>query len=227
MLPLTSVRGSGMTQGKGFRGLILAGDSAAMSALRSECRSMIRGGGLDASADLDDFLSEAVAAVVGGVDDCHAAALAGYAAVRRDRLGGSFVGFSYLSESATDEDGETRTLGDVLGDRIADRSSVAVNPADLDYDRLARTVGAVRVDRGYAAHGAVMARGAANAVRGALNDADVLRALEAVGGRRYGYAAAMVRWFAAEGIVTTTNAIHQAVFRALRRTEGGHHSSRC
>jgi hypothetical protein len=73
----------------------------------------------------------------------------------------------------------------------------------------------------------VMARGAANAVRGALNDADTLRALEAVGGRRYGYAAAMVRWFASEGIITTANAVRVAVHRALARTEGGHHSDRC
>lgn len=207
--------------------LVSGGDAATMSALRDACSAHVRGSGLDPAGDLSDLVSEAVLSVLEGrADTIKGAAAAGFAATRRDRLNGQRVEYSYLSQVVRDDEGEVSTLGDVLADRVA--------APDVDYvaeraealESLARAAGVVRVRKGYAAHGAVMARGEANALRGALNDADVLRALEAVGGRRYGYAAAMVRWFASEGIITTANAVRVAVFRALSRTERGWHSSR-
>lgn len=206
--------------------LISGGDAATMSALRDACSAHVRGSGLDPAGDLSDLISEAVLSVLEGrADTIRAAAAAGFAATRRDRLDGQRVEFSYLSQSVRDDEGEVSTLGEVLADRTEARDEASRDPYAA-IGTLARLAGQVRIRKGYRAHGAVMARGEANAMRGALNDADVLRALEAVGGRRYGYAAAMVRWFASEGIITTANAVRVAVFRALSRTERGWHSSR-
>lgn len=212
-----------------LRALVSGGDAATLAAIREACRSFARSGSLDAAVSVDDLVSEAIVSVLDGrADSVDDAARAAFSVGRFDRLDGVAVRFQYLSSVlGENEDGTIDTLGDVLADRVTDRSSAGVDPATLDYDSLARAAGSVRVAKGYAAHGSVMARGAANAVRGALNDADTLRALEAVGGRRYGYAAAMVRWFASEGIITTANAVRVAVHRALSRTEGGHHSDRC
>jgi hypothetical protein len=225
MLSLTSVKG--VLVSENLVNLISGGDAATMSALRDACSAHVRGSGLDPAGDLSDLISEAVLSVLEGrADTIKAAAAAGFAATRRDRLNGQRVEFSYLSQSVRDDEGEVSTLGDVLADRVAAPEVDFIAERAEALESLARAAGVVRVRKGYAAHGSVMARGEANALRGALNDADVLRALEAVGGRRYGYAAAMVRWFASEGIITTANAVRVAVFRALSRTERGWHSSR-
>jgi hypothetical protein len=206
--------------------LIKRGDAATITAIREAC-SRFWGSALDGSSDADDLVSEAVAAILNGdADTITDAARIAYNALRRDRIGGVNVGMEYFSQTITDGKGEPTTVGERLAETIADRSETGRDPY-AEIATLARIAGQQRVRKGYAAHGAVMARGEANALRGALNDADVLRALEAVGGRRYGYAAAMVRWFAAEGIITTANAVRVAVHRALARTEGGHHSDRC
>lgn len=207
-----------------LRALVAAGDAATLAAVRTACRSFVRSGALAGAVDGDDLTSEAVLALLDGrADSVDAAARAAYAVCRFDRVDGQAVRFQYLSSVlGVNEDGTVDTLADLLParDEAPDRDPLA------EIGTLARIAGEVRIRKGYAAHGEVMARGEANAVRGALNDADTLRALEAVGGRRYGYAAAMVRWFASEGIITTANAVRVAVHRALSRTERGKHSSR-
>lgn len=205
--------------------LIKSGDAATIAAIREAC-ARFWGSALDGSADADDMAMEAVAAILSGdADTITDAARIAYNTLRRDRVGGENVGMDYFSATIHDADGDTITIGDKVADTLADRSEAGRDPLAA-LAELTRAVATKRVADGYRAHGSVMARGEANARRGVANDADILRALEAVGGRHYGYAAKIVGWLAAEGKSTNANAVRVAVNRALNRTERGKHSSR-
>lgn len=207
---------------------IKRGDAATIASIKDAC-ARFRGDALAGGYSAEDVVADAMLRILSGeADTIHRAARLAFAAHRAPRRedGDTRYGFQYLSAVVGEgEDGEDATVGSRLADSLADTSEGGRDPL-ATLSTLAVAAGAARVRKGYAAHGAVMARGEANAYRGAANDADILRALEAVGGRHYGYAAKIVGYLAAEGKTTTANAVRVAIHRALGRTERGKHSAR-
>ena len=207
--------------------LIKRGDAATIAAIR-EAVARFWGSALQGSADADDLVSDAIVAILSGdADTITDAARIAYNGNRRDRVGGENVGMDYFSATIHDADGDTITIGDKVADTLADRSEAGRDPLAM-LSVLATMAGEKRQRDVVRSHGssAYVLGGLPNTMRGAANDADILRALEAVGGRHYGYAAKVVAYLADEGKRTNANAVRVAVKRAIDRTEGGKHSSR-
>lgn len=139
---------------------------------------------------------------------------------------GTRIGFAYFSQVIHEQDGGTITMGERVAATFADQGEGEGRGGDYTQGDLLAAVEATRNAKTERAHGwANAARGRANGSRGVANDATILAAVEAVGGRHYGYAAKVVAALTADGWTTNANAVRVAVHRAIRRTEGGDHSA--
>lgn len=203
--------------------------------LKAEAASYF--GGLNGSASQEDLIQEAALLIVENPAlDPAAAIKAARAALRAER--GSFGGkqqeisFAYLSAKVGSEDGLTigETIADERGSFISGLTAEQRAQAErwIAEGTLADQVSAARIQQAAAAHGSdKAAQGAANAERGALNDQRVLSLLQQVGGKHYGYARKIQALLAEQGESFSVEAIHMAVSRALKRTDGRDpHSSR-
>lgn len=194
-------------------------------------------GGLNGGASQEDLIQEAcLLSLENPALDPASAIRAARAALRAERIsyGGEQreVGFAYLSAKIGSEDG--LTIGEVIP---ADRDEYLNGLTDeqraqaeiwIAEGTLGEQVAAARIASAARAHGSEKAaQGAANAERGSLNDQRVLSLLQQVGGKHYGYARKIQALLAEQGETFSVEAIHMAVSRAMRRTEGRDpHSSR-
>ena len=194
-------------------------------------------GGLNGGASQEDLIQEAALLIVENPAlDPAAAIKAARAALRAERatFGGKQqeISFAYLSAKVGAEDGLTIGETIVKDERAYLNGLTAEQRAQAERwiaeGTLAEQVGAARIEGAARAHGSELAaRGAANAERGALNDARLLALLEQVGGKHYGYALKIQALLAEQGEVMSLDAIKMNISRALKRTTGRDpHSSR-
>lgn len=216
------------------------GETLATVATITEAVSRLRLDNLNGYTSREDLVADAWVALADGRAATVADAVkVAYNAARETRLqqaatvadpeGGSWstVRFQYLSATVADSDGETITVGEMLADTVADAGEGEGRGGDYTRADLVAAVRATRHAHTVAAHGAAnAARGAANGARGVANDATILAAVEAVGGRHYGYAAKVAAALRADGYTVSANAVRIATMRAVNRTERGDHSSR-
>lgn len=214
------------------------GETLATVATITEAVSRLRLDNLNGYTSREDLVADAWVALADGraatVADAVRIAYNGnretrlqQAATVADPEGGSWstVRFQYLSATVADSDGETITVGEMLADTVADQGEGDGRGGDYTRADLLAAVAATRHAKTVRAHGeANAARGQANGEKGVANDDTILTAVEAVGGRHYGYAAKVVAMLTADGWTTNANAVRVAVHRAIRRTEGGDHS---
>ena len=206
-----------------------------LKSLKDEAASYF--GGLNGGASQEDLIQEAALLIVENPAlDPAAAIKAARAALRAER--GTFGGkqqeisFAYLSAKIGAEDGLTIGETIVKDDREYLNGLTAEQRAQAERwiaeGTLADQVAAARIQQAAAAHGSdKAAQGAANAERGALNDQRVLSLLQQVGGKHYGYARKIQTLLAEQGEIFSVEAIHMAVSRAMKRTDGRDpHSSR-
>jgi hypothetical protein len=194
-------------------------------------------GGLNGGASQEDLIQEAALLIVENPAlDPAAAIKAARAALRAERatFGGKQqeISFAYLSAKVGAEDGLTIGETIVKDERAYLNGLTAEQRAQAERwiaeGTLAEQVGAARIEGAARAHGSELAaRGAANAERGALNDARLLALLEQVGGKHYGYALKIQALLAEQGEIVSLDAIKMNISRALKRTTGRDpHSSR-
>ena len=210
--------------------------AAVLESLKKEAAQHF--GGLKGSASHEDLIQEAYLKTLEGLS-VEAAVAAAYNELRGERISvmgeQQNVSFAYLSQVVGASDSEPLTVADTISDEApryfsglsaAERAQAAVWIAE---GTLAEQVGAARIAGAERAHGSdAAARGAANAERGALNDALILSLVERVGGKHYGYAKKVAALLLEEhGITLSVEATLMAISRATKRTEGTDpHSSR-
>jgi hypothetical protein len=209
--------------------------SSILKSLKAEAASYF--GGLNGGASQEDLIQEAALLIVENPAlDPAAAIKAARAALRAERatFGGKQqeISFAYLSAKIGAEDGLT------IGETIAKDEREYLNGLTAEQraqaerwiaeGTLAEQVAAARIQGAARAHGSdKAAQGAANAERGALNDARLLALLEQVGGKHYGYALKIQALLAEQGEIVSLDAIKMNISRALKRTTGRDpHSSR-